>query len=178
MLTNHEPVKNLYYQHLELAFEENWANEIHHLAKHYKFIVEERYLKSLSREKWKTYITNMITEHGFNQLKSKQNCMKKIQELKYEKYEIQNYLFELQPNIAPETFKVRSGMTDVRKNYSNKRSYHLCPVCKLEEEIMHRLVDMNMSFENFRKVHGNDNRDIELVAVAVRKSVNTRNRFI
>ena len=35
-----------------------------------------------------------------------------------------------------------------------------------------------MSFENFRKVHGNDNRDIELVAVAVRKSVNTRNRFI
>ena len=84
MLTNNEPVKNLYFQQLDLAFEENWANEIHHLAKQYSTIVEEGYGKSLSREKWKTYITNKITEYGFNQLKSKQTSMKKIQELKYE----------------------------------------------------------------------------------------------
>ena len=69
MLTNDEPMKNLYYQQLDLAFEENWANEIHHLAKQYSIIVEEDYVKSLSREKWKTY-TNKITEYGFNQLKS------------------------------------------------------------------------------------------------------------
>ena len=30
----------------------------------------------------------------------------------------------------------------------------------------------------FKKEYGNDSRDIELVAVAVRESVNTRNRFI
>ena len=83
MLTSEEPVKNLYYQKLELAFEENWANQIHHLEKQ-NIIVEEAYAKSLSREKWKTYITNTITEHGFNQLKSKQTSMKKIQELIYE----------------------------------------------------------------------------------------------
>ena len=83
MLTSEEPAKNLYYQKLELAFEENWANQIHHLEKQ-NIIVEEAYAKSLSREKWKTYITNMITEHGFNQLKSKETSMKKIQELIYE----------------------------------------------------------------------------------------------
>ena len=55
----------------------------------------------------------MITEYGFNQLKSKQTSMKKIQELKYEKFEMQNYLLELQPDIAHEAFKVRSGMTNV-----------------------------------------------------------------
>ena len=70
MLTNDEPMKNLYYQQLDLAFEENWANEIHHLAKQYSIIIEEDYVKSLSREKWKTYITNKITEYGFSQLKS------------------------------------------------------------------------------------------------------------
>ena len=48
---------------------------MHHLAKQYS-IVEEAYVKSLSREKWKTYITNMITEYGFNQLKSKQTSKK------------------------------------------------------------------------------------------------------
>ena len=35
-----------------------------------------------------------------------------------------------------------------------------------------------MSFEDFRKVYGNESRDIELVAIAVRDSVNTRNRFV
>ena len=62
-------MKNLYYQQPELAFEENWANEIHHLAKQYNIIVEQGYVKSLSREKWKTYIANMTTEYGLNQLK-------------------------------------------------------------------------------------------------------------
>ena len=51
MLTDDESVKNLYYQQSELAFEENWANEIHHLAKQYNIIIEERYVKSISREK-------------------------------------------------------------------------------------------------------------------------------
>ena len=67
MLTDDESVKNLYYQQSDLAFEENWANEIHHLAKQYNIIIEERYVKSLSREKWKIYIANMTTEYGFNQ---------------------------------------------------------------------------------------------------------------
>ena len=40
MLTNDESVKNLYYQQLELAFEEDWANEIHHLVKQCNIIVE------------------------------------------------------------------------------------------------------------------------------------------
>ena len=62
--------------------------------------------------------------------------MKKLQELTYEKFEIQNYLLELQPDIAREAFKVRSGMIDVRKNYSNKYSCDICAVCKLEEEAM------------------------------------------
>ena len=48
-----------------------------------------------------------------------------------------NYLLEIQPDIAHEAFKVRKGMIDVRKNYSNKCNCHLCPVCKLEEETMH-----------------------------------------
>ena len=164
-------MKNLCYQQSDLAFEENWANEIHHLAKQYSIIVEEGYVKSLSREKWKTYITNKITGYGFNLLKSKQTSMKKLHELTYEKFEIQNYLLELQPDIAREAFKVRSGMIDVRKNYSNKYNCHLCPVCKLEEETMHHLVacNVNMSFEDFRKFYGNESRDIELVAEAVRE---------
>ena len=74
----------------------------------------------LSREKWKTYIANLITEHGFNELKSKQTSMKKIQELKCEKFEIQNYLLELQPDRAREAFKVTNRMTDVQKHYSKK----------------------------------------------------------
>ena len=71
-------------------------------------------------------------------------------------------------------------MVDVRKNYSNKYSCHLCPVCKLEEETKHHLVacNVNMLFEDFQKVCGNESRDLELVAVAVRESVNTRDRFI
>ena len=39
----------------------------------------------------------------------------------------------------------------------------LYPVCKLEEETMHCLVacNVNMSFEGFQKVHGNESCDIE-----------------
>ena len=48
LLTNVEPMKNLYYQQLHLASEENWANKIHHLAKQYNIIVEEGYVMSLS----------------------------------------------------------------------------------------------------------------------------------
>ena len=106
--------------------------------------------------------------------------MKKLQHLKYEKFDIQNYLLELQPDIASEAFKVRSGMIDVRKNYLNKNNCHLRLLCKFEEVTMNNFVacNMNMSFEDFQKVYGNESRDIELVPVAVRESVNTRNRFI
>ena len=91
-----------------------------------------------------------------------------------------NYLLEIQPDIAHEAFKVRKGMIDVRKNYSNKYNCHLCPVCKLEKETMHHLVacNVNISYEDFQKVYGNENRDIEIVAKVVRELVNTRNRFI
>ena len=87
--------------------------------------------------------------------------MKKLQELTYEKFEIQNYLLELQPDIAHKTYKVRSGMIDVWKNYSNKYNRHLCPVWKLEEETMHHLVacNVNMLFEDFQKVYGNESQD-------------------
>ena len=73
MLTNGKPVNSLYYQQLELAFEENLANEIHHLAKQCNIIVEEGYVKSLSRVIYvkSLSIANIITEYGFNQLKSK-----------------------------------------------------------------------------------------------------------
>ena len=49
MLTNDEAVKNLYYQQLELLFEENWQTK--YIIKQYNIIVEEGYVKSLSREK-------------------------------------------------------------------------------------------------------------------------------
>ena len=64
-------------------------------------------------------------------------------------------------------------MTDVRKNYPNKYSCHLCTVCKLEKEAMYHFVACNVKipFEDFGNV-------FELVALAVRESVNTRNRFI
>ena len=47
-------------------------------------------------------------------------------------------------------------------------------MCKLEEETMYHLVscNVNMSFEDFQKVYGNESCDIELVAVVVRESVN------
>ena len=35
-----------------------------------------------------------------------------------------------------------------------------------------------MSFEDFQKMYGNESRDIALVAVAVRESVNKRNRLM
>ena len=53
-------------------------------------------------------------------------------------------------------------------------------MCKLEEESMRHLVacNVNMSFEDFQNVYANESRDIELVAVAVRESFNTKNIFI
>ena len=104
---------------------------------------------------------------------------KKIQELKYRKFEVQNYLLELQPYIAREAFKVRGGMTDVQTNYSNKYSCHLCPVCKLEKETASLVAsNVNMSLEGFRNIYLNEGCDIELVPVAVRESaIDTRNRF-
>ena len=69
LLTNDEPMKNLYYQQLDLAFEENWAKKNTSSSKtiqHHSRRRIRNVIKSLSREKWKTYITNMIAEYGFN----------------------------------------------------------------------------------------------------------------
>ena len=86
----------------------------------------------------------------------------------------------LRYKITYQKFNQNDGMIDVRKNYSNKYNCHLRPVCKLEEETMHHLLacNVNMSYEDFQKVYGNENRDIEIVAKVVRESVNTRSRFI
>ena len=46
--------------------------------------------------------------------------MSKIQKQECKKFEIQYYLLELQLDSTHEAFKVRRGMTDLRKYYSNQ----------------------------------------------------------
>ena len=62
-------------------------------------------------------------------------------------------------------------MTYVQKNYSNKYSCHLFPVCKLEEETMHHLVacNLNMSVEDFGKANGNESCGVHSFFIRISK---------
>ena len=61
-----DPVQQTYYQMLEYQGENNWANHITFLRRKYNLPLNDCNLLSMSKQEWKTFVTDRIKHHALN----------------------------------------------------------------------------------------------------------------
>ena len=63
-----DPVLKLYKQQKKLIYENNWANEVSWLRKHYETKETDCEIKKYKMEKWKILLKNKVKEKVFSEL--------------------------------------------------------------------------------------------------------------
>ena len=85
----------------------------------------------MSKNMFKQIVKQKCEENGFDNLK---HCIKsKGKEMTYEKLEMKNYLASesfLTLQEKKEAFRIRTRMTEVKKNYKNKHNYYNYVACE------------------------------------------------
>ena len=77
-----DPVQQTYYQVLEYQDENNWANHITFLRRKYNLPLNDYNLLSMSKQQWKTFVTDRIKHHAFEHLTGQCGTNRKTMHLK------------------------------------------------------------------------------------------------
>ena len=91
----------------------------------------------MSKERFRKVVSDGIEKAAFHFLTKKKNAHSKLIEINYSKLKVQDYIKT--DNILTDEekcilFKFRVREMDVRLNYKNKYSDHLCQLCYKEAD--------------------------------------------
>ena len=142
------PVRQTYYQMLEYQDENNWANHITFLCRKYNLPLNDSRVQytSMSKQQWKTFVTDRIKHHAFKHLTGECETNRKTMHLKYSKFGQSTcmYFTVFKPKYARPTFKARTRVCDIKANVKEEYEGNtFCPFCRRDAE----------SFEHIFKSH-------------------------
>ena len=130
-----DPVQQTYYQMMEYQGENNWANHITFLRRKYNLPLNDYNLLSMSKQQWKTFVTDRIKHHAFEHLTGQCGTNRKTMHLKYSKLGQATYFTALKPKYARVIFKARTRMYDIKTNFTEKYEGNtFCPFCRRNAE--------------------------------------------
>ena len=96
-LPDEDQVKLLYFQQLCLPYEKNRANEVKSKMKEYNINYTHETLATMSRNKWKNNVKQIITQYAFQEMTTTASKMTKTKNIQYSQLETQPYLLKLDP---------------------------------------------------------------------------------
>ena len=92
-------------------------------------------LLSMSKQQWKTFVTDRIKHHAFEHLTGQCGTNRKTMHLKYSKLGQATYFTALKPKYARVIFKARTRMYDIKTNFTEKYEGNtFCPFCRRNAE--------------------------------------------
>ena len=103
-----DPVQQTYHQMLEYQGENNWANHITFLRRKYNLPLNDYNLLSMSKQQWKTFVTDRIKHHAFKHLTSQCETNRKTMHLKYSKLGQSNIFYCSQAKICQSHFQSKN----------------------------------------------------------------------
>ena len=151
-LEDDDPVKQMFEQQLCLPFERNWANECTQLLSQYG--LQELYpdgVKEVSKDTWKSKVTEAVQLQAFEQLKILSLEKKKSKKLTYDRFKFRTYLVKCPTNIACTVFRYRSFSVNCKVNRQSSTSTveANCRLCHDTDETQEHII-------NCRAVPGNE----------------------
>ena len=127
--------------------EENWWTQVKHLLPKYGLPEDLSQIKELSKETFKRQVKQAISSVVFNELCAECTSLKKTANLKYECFEMQNYLQELYPSQAKLVLKSRCKLLDIKTHCSYKYNDTVCRGCGVEEETLDHIINCGQQEE-------------------------------
>ena len=111
-------------------------------------------IKELSLESFRTEVKKAVQKEAFKWLIDEKNKKSKVNDLKYEKLEIQNYLGSKQLNTTEKKllFQLRTRMIDVKTNFRNMYSDTVCPVCEKNEDEQKHVLECEILLSNISDI--------------------------
>ena len=139
-----DPVHALYQQMKHFPGEANWLNDVLRSAAIYSIEVDERKLKSMSKETFKEKVKSAIRTHAFQKLREECSSQSKTKTLVYKEFKCQSYLSHLYPSDAKIILKCRARCLRIKTQRSYLFKNKICRWCNLVEETMPHIVDCGM----------------------------------
>ena len=128
-------------------------------------------IKGLSKETFKRQVKQAISSVVFNELRGECTSLKKTANLKYECFEMQNYLQELYPSQAKLVLKSRCKLLDIKTHCSYKYNDTVCRGCGVEEETLDHIINCGQQEElhvDVTNINGQEGSVVTLNRVAGR----------
>ena len=134
-LPDDDPVKIVYEEQKLYVGELNWYNEICSLTKDYGLEMNEKWIQSLSKDKWKDITRSAVRKTVFELLYTECVSKSKTSKLpKYPCYAQQDYFQNLSPERARMYFQLRAGVFDFKCNRKYMYSDDICRLCNNGQE--------------------------------------------
>jgi hypothetical protein len=129
-LQEDDPVRRVYYEQLKLPGELNWANELQVLRETYDVGLSDDEIMTLSYERWKLEVKNLVRDTAFEELKNEAALGSKSKHLNHTQFTRQNYITTLHPAEARTIFRARTRTVFCKANHKSSYKDLTCRLCK------------------------------------------------
>ena len=147
-LRDEDPVSLSYHQGLRLSHEPNWANDVKKIRLVYGITASDEEISRLTITEWKRTVTSKVQESVFQELVGEARGASKTQDLEYQQFSCQEYLWELDAYSARKIARLRSRTFSCKANHKSSHSDLSCRAGCLVVETQEHLV-------NCSKIQGN-----------------------
>lgn len=146
-LRDDDPVKIVWRTQTKLPEYKNWWCGVKKLMEMYSLEFNEAEITGMSKEVFKKRVKVAIYNQAFEDLKRECGSKTKTENIKYEKFETQEYIKLLYPNLAKTIFKCRAKTLNIKSHMKYKFKDSLCRWCGVTDETLPHIVNCGRNDE-------------------------------
>ena len=140
-LRDDDPVKIVWRTQTKLPEYNNWWCGVKKVMEMYSLKFGEAEIKEMSKEVFKRKVKTAINAQAFEDLKGECSSKTKTQNIRFEKFETQEYIKSLYPNLAKTILKCRAKTLNIKSHMKYKFKDSLCRWCGVTDETLPHIVN-------------------------------------
>ena len=131
-----ELISRVFYAQKRKSIKGDWVKYIEEDFSHLDIKLSDSEIMKMKKKKFKSYIKEKIEKVAYNYLNDLKEKHSKVKHIQYRKLEIQKYMHysKFTLNDIKLLFKLRTRMTQVKRNFKSAYSSLTCNLCQKEEE--------------------------------------------
>ena len=153
-LSEEDPVKMVWRNQTKLPEHNNWWCGVKSLMEKYSIPFDEEKIKKMSKETFKKKVKTTIIENAFQCLKNECESKSKTKNIRYNKFETQEYIKLMYPGAAKTIFKCRAKTLGIKEHTKFKFDNCLCRWCGVSNETLEHVVNCGRNDEQIVDVEG------------------------
>ena len=119
----------------------DWCRQVKKDLSDFELPVEIEQIEKKTELSWKTLVKKKAREFEHRELQEISKSQKKLNQLKYEKLKLQDYMIKLGASQALTLLRYRTHMSHYSSNFKGSQGLLLCPLCKSHDDIQDLVFD-------------------------------------